>query len=85
MNSISRMANFFASIVIGVSLAGIALLFIVLGFTFLPVVGILIAFPVLRFSAYFLTHTSSADHTVKQTVTVHEEAPYCPLPYQLQH
>ncbi len=85
MNWIIRIANSLACIVIGASIAAVAALFIVLGVTFLPVIGVLIAFPLLRFSAYFLFHSPSADVTVKKAVAVHSEAPACRWPYQVQH
>ncbi len=54
MNAQTRLANRVASMVIGVGLALVGLVFVVLGITFLPVIGILIAIPVMALSFNFL-------------------------------
>jgi hypothetical protein len=46
MNALTGMANRLASMVIGIALALVGLIFIALGITFLPVIGLLIAIPV---------------------------------------
>jgi hypothetical protein len=54
MNAQTRLANRLASMVIGVGLAMVGLVFVALGITFLPVIGILIAIPVMTLSFNFL-------------------------------
>ena len=54
MNAQTRLANRLASMVIGVGLAMVGLVFVALGITFLPVIGILIAIPVMALSFNFL-------------------------------
>ena len=54
MKTSSKIAERFASAIIGAALAVMGLIFIALGVTVLPVIGILIAFPVmgLAFSCF---------------------------------
>ena len=54
MNALTGLANRLASMVIGVALAMVGLIFIALGITFLPVIGILIAIPLMTLSFNFL-------------------------------
>jgi hypothetical protein len=54
MNGITGIANRLASMIVGVALALVGLIFIALGMTFLPLIGILLAIPVMGLSLYFL-------------------------------
>lgn len=81
MNNLTVLANRLASMIIGVALAMIGMLFIVLGITFLPVIGILMAIPVMAISFYFLNPKFSADTLGGEMEVVCEEgAPVCMWP-----
>ncbi len=54
MNAQTRLTNRLASLVVGVGLAMVGLVFVALGITFLPVIGILIAAPVMGLSFHFI-------------------------------
>ena len=54
MNALTRLGNRLASMVIGVELAMVGLVFTALGITFLPVIGVLIAIPVMALSFHFI-------------------------------
>ncbi len=59
MNWFTKFANNLAGISIGISLFIVALLFVSLGITFLPIIGILVAIPVIRLSFSFLNLKNS--------------------------
>jgi hypothetical protein len=61
MNALTGLANRLASMVIGTALALVGLIFVALGITFLPVIGILIAIPVMMLSFNFLNPKLSVD------------------------
>ncbi len=84
MNALTGLANRLASMVIGTSLAMVGLIFIALGITFLPVIGILIAIPVLGLSFHFLNPKLSVDTVVEEVREAHEEnAHYCSWPREV--
>jgi hypothetical protein len=81
MNALTGLANRLASMVIGTSLALVGLIFIALGITFLPVIGILIAIPVMGLSFHFLNPKFSVDTLAEEVREASEEsAPYCSWP-----
>ncbi len=55
MNSFTKFANNLARITIGIALCIVALLFVSLGITFLPIIGLLVAIPVIGLSFIFLS------------------------------
>ena len=81
MNALTGLANRLASMVIGMALAVVGLIFIALGITFLPVVGILIAIPVIGLSFHFLNPKLSVDTLTEESQEAREEiARYCSWP-----
>jgi hypothetical protein len=81
MNALTGLANRLASMVIGTSLALVGLIFIALGITFLPVIGILIAIPVMGLSFHFLNPKLSVDTLVEEVKEAdEEEVHYCTWP-----
>ena len=86
MNALTGLANRLASMVIGVSLAMVGLVFIALGITFLPVIGILIAIPVMALSFRFLNPKLSVD-TMGEALedACEESAPICTWPREIRH
>ncbi len=86
MNALTGLANRLASMVIGVALAMVGLVFIALGITFLPVIGILIAIPVMALSFRFLNPKLSVD-TVGEAIEEAggEEATFCTWPREVRH
>ncbi len=81
MNRMTSLANTLASFVVGGALVVVALLFIVLGMTVLPVIGILLAVPVLRLSIYFLNPKTHLDDVEYAEGAVYEGAPFCLWPH----
>ncbi len=77
----TRLANRLASMVIGVALSIIAVIFIALGLTFLPVIGILLAFPVMGLASFFLNSKMEVLE-MKHTKEVVDREPehWCPWP-----
>ena len=85
MNILTGLANRLASMVIGVALAMVGMLFIALGITFLPVIGILMAIPVMAISFYFLNPKFSVDTLGAEAEAVCEEgAPACMWPKEVR-
>jgi hypothetical protein len=81
MNALTGLANRLASMVIGTALALVGLIFIALGITFLPVIGILIAIPVMGMSFHFLNPKLSVQTLAEEAKVAREEsAPYCTWP-----
>jgi len=74
MNALTGLANRLASMVIGTALAMVGLIFIALGITFLPVIGILIAIPVMGLSFHFLNPKLSVDTLTEEVKQAHEES-----------
>jgi hypothetical protein len=66
MNGITGIANRLASMIVGVALAVVGLIFITLGMTFLPVIGILFAIPVMGLSLYFLNPKVEIETAVEE-------------------
>ncbi len=86
MNALTGLANRLASMVIGTALALVGLIFIALGITFLPVIGILIAIPVMGLSFHFLNPKLSVDTVVEEVKEAHEEkALSCSWPSEVRH
>jgi hypothetical protein len=86
MNALTGLANRLASMVIGVSLAMVGLVFIALGITFLPVIGILIAIPVMALSFRFLNPKLSVDTVGDAVEEAREEsARVCTWPSEVRH
>ncbi len=80
MNGLTGWANRLASMVIGISLGLVGLVFIALGITFLPVIGILVAIPVMMLSFKFLNPKLTVE-TEAERVTGYELCPsYCTWP-----
>ncbi len=82
MNGLTGIANRLASMVIGVALAVIGLVFIALGMTFLPVIGILLAIPVMGLSLYFLNPKVQVETAAEEAKEV--EPALCAWPRRLQ-
>jgi hypothetical protein len=81
MNALTGLANRLASMVIGTALGLVGLIFIALGITFLPVIGILIAIPVMGLSFHFLNPKLSVDTLVDEVKEAREEnVHYCTWP-----
>jgi hypothetical protein len=76
MNSLTGLANRLSSMVIGIALAMVGLIFIALGITFLPVIGILIAIPVMGLSFNFLNPKLGVS-TLAEEATETYEVRYC--------
>ncbi len=72
MNGLTGIANRLASMIIGTALAVIGLIFIALGMTFLPVIGILFAIPVMGLSLYFLNPKVRVETVVEEAKAVYE-------------
>ncbi len=86
MNALTGLANRLASMVIGTALALVGLIFIALGITFLPVIGILIAIPVMGLSFHFLNPKLSVDTAVEEAKEAREEnALSCSWPSEVRH
>ena len=81
MNRMTTLANSLASTVVGGALMVVAFLFIVLGVTFLPVIGILMAIPVMRLSFYFLNLRPHLDEVEDLEGAVYAGAPFCLWPH----
>ena len=62
-----------ACTIIGTVLSIVGLGFIALGLTFLPIIGLLVAFPVLALAFYFFRPGNWVIAAVKQTESVMEE------------
>ncbi len=75
----TRLANKLASMVIGAALSIIAVIFIALGLTFLPVIGIILAFPVMGLASYFLNSKMEVLE-MKHAKEAVEPEPWCPWP-----
>jgi hypothetical protein len=73
MNALRELANRLASMVIGTALALVGLIFIALGITFLPVIGLLIAIPVMWMSFNFLNPKLGVDTVTEGVKEAHEE------------
>jgi hypothetical protein len=83
MNGITGIANRVASMIIGAALAVTALVLIALGMTFLPVIGILLAVPVMGMSLYFLNPKVSVELVAEAAQVVCEgDVCWCALPVQ---
>ncbi len=80
MNWMISMANSLASIVVSAALIAVAFLFIVLGMTFLPVIGILMAIPILRLSIYFLNLKPHRDDVECTEGAIYKGGPFCLWP-----
>lgn len=78
MNALKGLVNRLASMVIGTALALVGLIFIALGITFLPVIGILIAIPVLMLSFNFLNPKLGVDTVAEEAYEA--SAGYCTWP-----
>jgi hypothetical protein len=78
MNALTGLANRLASMVIGTALALVGLIFVALGITLLPVVGILIAIPVMMLSFNFLNPKLSVDTVAEESCDA--SACYCTWP-----
>jgi hypothetical protein len=86
MNALTGLANRLASMVIGTALALVGLIFIALGITFLPVIGILIAIPVLGLSFHFLNPKLSVETVVEEVKEARkEDALSCSWPGEVRH
>ncbi len=79
MNAQTRLANRLASMVIGVGLAMVGLVFTILGITFLPVIGVLIAIPVMALSFNFLNPRLEVEDTCEESDVV------CTWPSEVGH
>jgi hypothetical protein len=75
-----------AGVLVAVGFMTIAMMFIALGCTFLPVIGILAALPTMAISLHFLAlnpKVLAPAHDPRQVVTDDQEhATYCPWPPQ---
>ena len=81
MNALTGLANRLASMVIGMALAIVGLIFIALGITFLPVIGILIAIPVIWLSFHFLNPKFSVSTLPEEATDTYEvRFRYCTWP-----
>ena len=78
MNALSELANRLASMVIGMALALVAFIFIVLGITFLPVIGLLMAIPVMWMSFCFLNPKLRVETVAEESYE--ESFCYCTWP-----
>jgi hypothetical protein len=78
MNALTGLANRLASMVIGTALAMVGLIFIALGITFLPVIGLLIAIPVMALSFNFLNPKLSVETVAEKSYE--ESVCYCTWP-----
>jgi hypothetical protein len=78
MNALTALANRLGSMVIGIALALVGLIFVALGITFLPVIGILIAIPVMMLSFNFLNPKLSVDTVAEEAYET--KVSYCTWP-----
>jgi len=79
MNALTRLANRLASMVIGVGLAMVGLVFTTLGITFLPVIGILIAIPVMTLSFHFINPKLEVEEAREESTLL------CTWPREVRH
>jgi hypothetical protein len=70
MNSYLSLTNRFASIVIGITLCVVSAIFAALGVTLLPVIGILLAVPVMSLAIFFLNTKMERRDLPKEEDTV---------------
>ena len=83
MNGITGIANRVASMVIGAALALTALVLVALGMTFLPVIGMLLAIPVMAMSLYFLNPKVSVETMAEaEEVACEGDVCWCTIPLQ---